>query len=232
MVNETDILISRVVDGRASAEDWSSFEMRAVRDPSLWKELAVAQRDDALLRAEMATAVSLADHVGLPTLSSPAHGGGVSYESDGVPVSLRAPGQLGLRSLRISAWAGWAAAALVAFAFIGPGRGVLQRRSDPVAAINQAGLIGDPRSVAGTLSTDELRDLYVSKGQREGSVIGETPSWVLKRFEQDDNGDLYAVVVRQIVERQPVQDLRRPAVDEWGRAVSVPVRNASFRPPM
>jgi hypothetical protein len=218
MINETDILISRVVDGRNSSSDWARFETLANSKADLWKDLAIAQRDDAQLRTEMAAAVSLADRVGLPETTT-------QLAAD----SLKQPGSLHSRTLRISAWAGWAAAALVALAFLGPARTQWINRS--ASPIQTAGF--DPFAAAEKLSTDQLRDLYLAKGQREGSVIGETPSWVLKRIEQDENGGMFAVVVRQIVERQPVQDIRRPAIDESGRPVSVPaITNTSFRPPM
>ncbi|MBS0188425.1 MAG: hypothetical protein JSS51_10165 [Planctomycetes bacterium] len=89
---EKDILISRVVDGVAGAGDWVELDMLGAGDPSLWRELAQAQRDKQLLDQAVGEAVSVADVVELPKQ------------------------EWGERRLRVPQWAGWAAAAVLALA--------------------------------------------------------------------------------------------------------------------
>lgn len=89
---EKDILISRVVDGVAGAGDWVELDMLGAGDPSLWRELAQAQRDKQLLDQAVGEAVSVADVVELPKQA------------------------WGERRLRVPQWTGWAAAAVLALA--------------------------------------------------------------------------------------------------------------------
>ncbi len=94
-----DILITRVIDRRATASDWVELETLAASDPSVWRELAAAQKHDAALAFAVGEAVAAADHVSLPHASE----AGVA----GVH-----------RRLRLAVtWGGWAAAAAVALMF-------------------------------------------------------------------------------------------------------------------
>lgn len=45
-----DILISRVIDGRSSDAEWAELEAAAGKNPDVWRDLALAQRDDRALR--------------------------------------------------------------------------------------------------------------------------------------------------------------------------------------
>ncbi|MBX3387979.1 MAG: hypothetical protein KF691_00845 [Phycisphaeraceae bacterium] len=89
---EKDILISRVVDGAASAGDWVELDMIGAGDPSLWRELAQAQRDKQLLDRAVGEAISVADVVELPA---------VEWQP---------------KRLSVPQWTGWAAAAVLALA--------------------------------------------------------------------------------------------------------------------
>lgn len=216
MAHDPDILISRVVDRLASPEDWRALESIGSADPAIWRELAMALRDDAMLRGEVREATASATRVGFPE----------GVFADG---SLRERGRFGLRTLRISAWSGWAAAAVILLAFVSGNRERIES-SGAGGGVNQAGLLMSPAAAARTLPADQLRNLYLEKGQEEGTVIGETPSWVVKHIEQSPDGGYVAVVVRQIVERHPVGELRRVATDEAGRQVSVPFVPVSAKP--
>lgn len=120
---EKDILISRVVDGAASAGDWVELDMIGAGDPALWRELAQAQRDKQLLDQAVGEAISVADVVELP-------------RGDWQPKRLGVP-----------QWTGWAAAAVLALAMFvfpktksnGPVAGVPEIQADeqtPDAALS------------------------------------------------------------------------------------------------
>ena len=90
-----EILMSRVVDGEATAADWESFRQIAESDPTLWREMAEHQRDHHELSAMVASAIAIADEV-----EAPAH----AHMEQRMVSRLRIVG----------AWGGWAAAAAVA----------------------------------------------------------------------------------------------------------------------
>lgn len=92
-IDREDILVGRVVDGEASAEDWTELEHMGELDPSLWWRLARTQRDQATLGAGLHDAIAIAEAV---ELSSGAMRATHSFH------------------LRWSSWSGWAAAAAIA----------------------------------------------------------------------------------------------------------------------
>jgi hypothetical protein len=185
---ELDILISRVIDGCAGDEDWKRLEALGALDPGIWRELAHAQRHDALLRQEVERATRIASHIEV-------RGGEIRQ------LTIR-------RSARVAMWGGWAAAAMLALAFVS---GVPVRRADQGA--QQA-----------SLSAADALARYLDAGQREGRVIREEPTKVLVETRPAENGRGYEVVFyRLIMERQQVPDLYRLTSDELGRAVPVRV---------
>ena len=89
-----DLLISRVIDGSASPEDWSSFRILAANDAEVWTDLSDAQREHEALCEVMNAASSIADGIDLPGGS----GSPVVFES-WVSTATR--------------WGGWAIAAVL-----------------------------------------------------------------------------------------------------------------------
>ena len=55
-----DILITRAVDGRARPEDWHTIETLARTEPAIWRELALAQRDERALSIAVTGTLRLA----------------------------------------------------------------------------------------------------------------------------------------------------------------------------
>lgn len=94
-----DILITRVIDRRATPADWVELEALGAADHTVWRELALAQRQDGALAGAVEDAVSAAGHVPLPV-----------HSAAGVHRRLRL----------VAAWGGWAAAAVVALMFSTP----------------------------------------------------------------------------------------------------------------
>ena len=192
---DRDILITRVLDGEATPEDWAAFRAMAARDQSVWAELADAQQDRAELAGALAEVISVADRVD-------------------APVEVHAGERFNARLRLGVAWAGWAAAAMLA---VGAFTGRLGLGGAPLGGTQEAGLF--PVS-----SPEDALKLYFDKGQESGRVLGEMPDRVLLSSEPLADGSGFTVVyVRQFVERQQVPDLFRLGINEAGQQVPVPI---------
>lgn len=196
---DRDLLISRVVDGRASSAEWTALETLAAGDPGVWRELATAQRDQRAIEMLVASAGDVAESVDLPVVAEE-------------EVQFRAP------SSRLRLWGGWVAAAVMACAFIA------QFRSESGTSGNISGLGQPPAPVA--YSADELLDQYRNTGRKEGIVLGEVPDQVLLAMEPAGDGRGATVTfVRQFVERRYVPDVMQlRSHGETGNIVGIPHR--------
>lgn len=198
-LHDRDLLISRVVDGRASASEWTTLESLAAQDSGVWRELAMAQRDQRAIETIVGAAGNLAESVDLPR------------RAEGSEIS---PGVS-----RMRVWGGWVAAAVLAFAAAGQFNVITQLNQK----IQKAGLgVTDIRPVS--LSADEAFDQYRNKGMQEGIVLGEIPDRVLLSAEPVAGGQGYEVtIVRQVIERRRVSDvLQFNSRNELGQTVPVP----------
>lgn len=207
---DLDILISRVVDGRAAAPDWNQIESHAAGDAGVWKQVALAQRDHSLLCGAVFRATAPAVRIEIP--AQPSVQIPESYRIDHASVTHR--------SRRVAAWAGWAAAAAMALAFLG-------RSNVPVSGPSQeeAGLGSRITSAADALN------LYLNKGQADGSVIGQEPNKQILEVQPLAGRQGYKVIfVRQIIEQAEVDNLYRFTSDELGRLSPVPVRPEPVTP--
>jgi len=95
-LHESEILISRMVDSEATAEDRAQFELLAGGDPSLWRRLAMRQHEMAVLSAKVETDTRFVEQIDLPAK---------------LPQPVRAG--VGDR-LRLIAYSGWAAMLVLA----------------------------------------------------------------------------------------------------------------------
>lgn len=196
----SDLFISRVVDGAAAPEDWATFRGLAERDPTLWRELAEAQRDHAELVAAVASATMCADEVEAPLVEE---------------IHRR----FSERIRTVATYGGWAAAAAVGLMWFttpaGPGW-----RGAPAVPGNAASL--NPLS---GLSADEAYHAYLDKGREAGTVVAEVPNRVLIEARPMKAGGGYEVLyLRQIVERRMVKELNGIGHDEFGRPAAVPLK--------
>ena len=182
---DPDILVTRVVDGRDTASDWRALESLASADPQVWRTLAQAQRDHRAMSREVRAQTAIAAHV-----SAPVH---VLGRAGAPAVGEREA--MSRRTRDVSTWAGWAAAAAIALAFVGRvGVGPAALPADSSSEVTQAGIglpVGD---AAGALQ------MYLNEGRQNGRVIGEQPMRMLG-FEQLPDGAGYRVVYeRPIIE--------------------------------
>lgn len=195
---ERDLVISRIVDGRAGPEDWSALERLARADATVYSELARAQRDHALLSGAVVAEISRADEIGIPAHDA------ASYK---LVSRMRAAG----------AWGGWAAAAAVAIAWMG---------GLPAGGFGERGSAGNQASMLPFGSASDALDAYLDLGKKDGRVIQQLPGKVLVEDPRPAaDGQGYEVIfIRQIVERERVPDLYRFSRDETGGLTAVPVQ--------
>lgn len=208
---ERDVLISRVIDGEASPEDWSRLRAMAAGDAGLWRDLAETQHAAAGLSAAVGEAIMVADGIEAPVGSLG-----------------RQQFQRRLRSA--GAWGGWAAAATLAAGWT---FGVDLR---PVS--DEGSRAGEmvPVQYRPPSTPDEALDQYLELGRKNGVVAGAQPQLLVQSIKPivDGHGSRFEVVyVRQIVERAEVEALRqlgRPEYDESGRQIGVHLE--LVRPPL
>ena len=179
-------LISRVIDGDASDDQWREFEAMAEADPELWRHMAEAQRDHSALVFGMSAEGAKADSFRL------------SRSSDGTGTI---PQQHRLRLASASAWSGWAVAALIAIAssLTLKDRHFDSRTHEP--KVRTAGLPFDS-------AADSFFDAYLERGQQTGQVVAEVPTRVLVDTRPVGSGQGFEVIyIRQVLERTVVPDI-------------------------
>lgn len=91
-VSESELLLTRLIDGEASPDDRSRFETFAAADPSLWRRFAMRLEDMAILSARLDEELRHCDLIDLPAVA-------------GIPAQFRKPFWRSLASI-----SGWAAA--------------------------------------------------------------------------------------------------------------------------
>ena len=211
--DERDVLISRVIDGIATSEDWATFRAAAAHDPSIWSELAETQNIQESICSSVDELVSIADHVELP--------GGMIDDQP-----MRAKMEM------VSRWGGWAAAAAILLVwFIGgplePTQGLgIGNDTTQSAGILNPGLISS-KPFLEEAQPDQAFDQYLSSGRSSGQVVGEMPEKVVIETRPMPDGTIEVLYLRQIIERQIIDHAYRDTFDETGNAISIPVKLSS-----
>jgi hypothetical protein len=199
-----DLLISRVIDGSASAEDWSSFRILASTDAEVWNDLSDAQREHEALCEVMHAASSIADGVNLPGGS----GSPIVFES---------------RVNTAARWGGWAVAAVLLLGwFTG---NISMNPSNSLGTNPQTGSF-IPLNTAGT---EQAFNQYLQAGQADGKVVGEMPDHVVVETRPLIDGTVEVIYLRQVIERRVLDQAYREAVDEFGNPVVIPVDLKSLK---
>jgi len=65
-VDREDILIGRVIDDEATPQDWTELEQLGAADPTVWRRLSFAKREQSALCAGLDEALAIADEVEIP----------------------------------------------------------------------------------------------------------------------------------------------------------------------
>lgn len=228
---DRDLLISRVVDDAASAEDWQQLRALAEYDPSVWRELFEAQHAQAELSQAVQQAIAIADGVDAPTEEL----GGMS---------------LRFRFRQAATWAGWAVAATVAVVWVAP---QLTGTAASTPGANRAG-VGPLITLDGPSSNDLNSNLFEAipddPGVGQGALAGdrgfgsdsfraastgasagteqlaEMPERVLLEVRPLPNGQVEVIYVRQLIEKSVMDegDLYQVKPDDAGINRTVPYR--------
>lgn len=202
-MSDRDVLITRVIDGEATAADWAAFRGLAENEPEIWRELEETQCMNTALCAAVDHEVVAA---GAVELGASEHA--VFHQR--------------VRTART--WGGWliAAAVLLAWSLNLPMQGA------GVAATG--GIV--PELGPGFIRVDEPVDAlraYVDRGREAGTVVGLVPDVrVLEARAREDGAGFEVLIVRQIVERQQVDQMYRWTQDEVGNLI--PIRVEPERP--
>ncbi len=208
--DERDVLISRVIDGHASPEDWSLFRALAAHDPEVWSELAYTQRVHESLCDRVSHAVMIADAVELP-------GGFI----DDQPMRARLDW--------VSRWGGWAAAAAILLVWFFGNPLDQEQFNDLQDGTKVAGLPGQGfgnKPYLEQAKPEQAFDQYISAGKSNGQVIGEMPEYVVIETRPMPDGTIEVLYLRQIIERQIIDHAYREVLDEQGNAIPVPIQLA------
>lgn len=183
-----DILITRVIDRRAGSTDWQELEALGAANPSVWRDLALAQKDDSALRVAVEDAVA-------PACSMPL-----------VPAQ-HAETRMRLRMGRSLMWSGWAAAAAVVLAVFAGRTGPATNEPQPqVAGVALPQVLNDyinrgkaAGTVIGELPTKVLLDSRKTEdGQTEVTFLRQ----IIERVRVND---LYRATVDEAGNPQPLR---------------------------
>lgn len=191
-LDREDILICRIVDRESSDADWAELEALAATDPGVWRRLALAEREHAVLTSGVDEAIAAADSVELPR------------------VTIDATHRF---HARWRAWGGWAVAALVALGW-GTMQGVLPATRTPGG--QTAGLR------LANLSPEEAFNEYLARGIESGRVLAELPTVMIEARPTEAGDAIEITVLRRVIERTRVTGAYRVATDEAGELRVVP----------
>lgn len=205
--DERDVLVSRVVDGEADPSDWTKLRAIAERDPSVWSDITETQADHESLRDAVMGAIDIADDIDLPTFVPDHHETGFNH-------------RLGA----VRSWGGWAAAAAIMLVWA---TGIPAPSHSDQGGPVEASLLPTQGLIPQSISPEELREQYITRGQKNGLVVGEVADpVVLEVRPMADGKNVEVLLVRQIIERQIVNQVYRTTFDESGQVapVTVPVK--------
>jgi len=195
MTDDMDRLISRIVDQEATDADWRALHAMADSEPTIWRELAKAQRDQAELGAQVEAALACAERVDVPSHE---------HFSQSMTERLRV----------VTTWSGWVAAALVMLAWTGAiDIGLFDA---PQSDGTQTGTIVRPFAQA---EPEEGLDYFISEGRKQGIVVGMMPQRYVLDVVTDEGGGATKTVYygRLIVQKETVDTLYMHPTDELGR---------------
>jgi hypothetical protein len=224
----TDQLLSLIVEGEATREQWEEFTRVAEADPVWWAHLARSQRDACDLSNVLNRMVAVADRVALPVPAEPMPGSVAGASGGGATAARREPpgahhgrrgrwwhGLVPATPLGAAAWGGWAVAAVLALAAI-PGL----RRSTSPAPIRPSE-IGPAIATAVPTSRDAWQQ-YLDLGRQEGHVLGEIPARILLDAQEVPGHGYELWYLRPVLETMHVPEMYRfNGFDESGEPVLI-----------
>lgn len=212
---DRDLLVSRLVDGRAGEGEWSQLRVIAESDPTIWVDVRDAQRAHEQLCCAVAARLASTDRVGL-SFGADLAGDGVVGRIGG-DASGENPAHVNLWRTKRAGVLGWGVAACLALGMTGQ----FFANRNHVTPGNTAGIGPAPAFT----SPDQALDAYMELGKQSGRVVGEMPQRHViqsRPVTAEDGGGMEVLYLRQLIERTVVKDMYRLGTDELGRTVLVP----------
>ncbi len=194
MESNEDILISRIIDGHARADDLRQLSSLALADSSLWDRLAEADADREALCLAVESEIAVADGVAAPLHETEATNGPYRF-------------------VGWSGWIGWAAAAAVIFAWTISSSGPVNSG----APMSGSGV----RNVS--MTADDALAKYIEASKAEDRFVKELPKVMVESHLAADGRSTEVTYLRQFVEKATVNDLYELSTDEHGRPGAVRV---------
>ena len=205
-----EILIGRITDGEASANDWSELERLASTDAGVLRRLAEAQRIHAGLEQAVEDRIAICELIEARAFARP---------------------RVGFVD-RIGTIGGWAAAAVLGVILWNVMNAPATTTNPSTPLVNNA---TQPSPEVGVPSTgdpgtqyvgfdgyepDEIFSGYLERGRHQNQVVGVMPDEVIT-VRTSANGQHEVIMVRRIVERRMFDNLQQmsPAYDETGRPI-------------
>lgn len=247
---ERDVVLTKLLDGRATSEQWRALrawtERDAVGREEVWNDLIAQSEHGDALTALVGAAGRRAGHVSAETRQVIGVVGGAATRADEAPgrqADTRDRDEGSRSGVRgATDRLGWLVAAVLAVGFVtfalragGPsGRG-----GDFNGGLTETGHVGGGGAQAGLgsglasglsaglatgLATpDDALGEYLRIGQQKGQVLGELPQRVVLQSRELGQGQGKEVLyLRQIVERAVVKDMYKLGTNDAGEAVMVP----------
>lgn len=187
-------LIVRILNRELQARDLDELAQLSQNEPEALSQIAATLRAAATIESGVEAAESIAASVELPD----------KYEINNVATN------------PIVRWSGWAAAAMLAAAWV---LSVVLKPSLPsVDAPIRSNIL---------LSANEALEQYIRAGIAEGRIVEELPLLTVELRPAEDGEGMDVFYVRRVLERAHVKGMYKMGMDEQGRAVVLPTDEIS-----
>ena len=187
-------LIDRILNRELQARDLDELAQLSQTEPQALSQIAATLRAAATIETGVEAAQSIAASIELP-------------DSNDLKSSASIP------AVR---WSGWAAAAMLAAAWV---LSVVLKPSLP-------SVDGPIRSNI-LLSANEALEQYIRAGIAEGRIVEELPLLTVELRPAEDGEGMDVFYVRRVLERAHVKGMYKMGMDEQGRAVVLPTDEIS-----
>lgn len=187
-------LIVRILNRELQARDLDELAQLSQTEPQALSQIAATLRAAATIETGVEAAQSIAASIELP-------------DSNDLKSSASIP---------VVRWSGWAAAAMLAAAWV---LSVVLKPSLP-------SVDGPIRSNI-LLSANEALEQYIRAGIAEGRIIEELPLLTVDLRPAEDGEGMDVFYIRRVIEKAHVKGMYKMGMDDQGRAVVLPTDEIS-----
>lgn len=187
--NQYEQLIDRILNRNLEARDLDELAQLSQNEPEALSQIAATLRAAATIETAVEAAEAIATSIELPNSN-------VLRNTPSIP---------------IVRWSGWAAASMLAAAWL------------LVAILNPALPSADEQVRSNILLTaSEALEQYMRAGKEEGRIIEELPLITVELRPAEDGDGMDVFYVRRVMERAHVKGMYKMGMDDQGRAVILP----------